>query len=154
MSHVVRSRCVLAPLLAALVLATTAGAAPGSASDQPAFDQYVPSLPTADGRSASPAGDGAAASLPPALRARLARQPDGALLRAVAEDQALGAPPAAAPGRRPAGAPPTSSGEVGSALWGAAGRGAGPALVVGLVVVLLGGAIPLARRARIRRARQ
>jgi hypothetical protein len=154
MSRVVRSRLVAALLLVALALAGTDGAAASSAREQPAFDQYVPSLPSADGSAPSADDRDAAAPLPHALRERLAQRADGALLRAVAEERELGAPPAAELGRSAAGAGPAPSGEVGSALWEAAGSGAGLALVAGLAVVLLGAAVPLLRRGRIRRRSQ
>jgi len=91
-------------------------AVPGAAARPPALDQYVPSLPGASGSGAprltAPARP---AALPAALRARLARQPDGPLLLRIATAPGLGAPRAARTRRAPGGgrvaaaAPPNGS---------------------------------------------
>jgi hypothetical protein len=154
MSRVVRSRLGCALIVAALAsVATACPAWAGSARDQPAFDQYVPSLPSADGEGAV-AGKGSRTPLPGALRERLARQPDGALLRAVAGSKALGAPDVEAPGRALRQPPLTTpSGDAGSAMWGAASSGAGVAMVIGLTIVLCAASTALVR-GRLRRPRQ
>lgn len=81
--------------------ALAAAIAPGQAQaqdfpdDAPSFDQYVPSLPIAEGRQVPGAGprDGAApAPLPPSTRAELAGSEDGELLARAATDPSLGAP--------------------------------------------------------------
>jgi hypothetical protein len=140
----------------ALIVALGAGALatpPARADAPPALDQYVPSLPSADG-TRLPVGPatagGSAGGLSALARGRLAREPDAALLRRIATSSALGAPPASAragAGRR--GQAPAPTGDAGSALGGALTGGTGVALLAGLGVLALT-ALALARSRRRR----
>ncbi|MBS1868987.1 MAG: hypothetical protein JSS99_04940 [Actinobacteria bacterium] len=151
------SRSVRLPLagllaLAALVAGGLAAPAAAPADGQPALDQYVPSMPSADGEHVRPSAAGTA-PLPGALARRLARAPGGAVLRAVAESRALGAPPASARARtRHRGEPPPVG--AGTALFGAAGSGAGLALLAVPLLLVAVVAAALLRAARLRRTRQ
>ncbi len=82
--------------MALAALGLGAVATDDSSAREPALDQYVPSLPSAAGNQAPRLGSPALpAALPPAVRARLLRQPDGVLLLRIATAPGLGAPPAA-----------------------------------------------------------
>jgi hypothetical protein len=131
-------------------------AAPAEAASAPALDQYVPSLPSAGGGPTVASGivaerDGSGVS--PATRARLARQPDGSLLLALATSPALGAPP---PARPPAAASHGSAlpdGSVATALQGAVSSGAMLGLLIGLAAITAGAlaTVLLRRRGTVRR---
>jgi len=135
--------------IGALVLGALS-AGPARAATPPALDQYVPSLPSADGQRlpvALLATPGSAAGLVPAVRARLARAPGGALLTRIASSPALGAPAArpATDARRRA----QPDGDAGSALADALAGGPRRALLLGLVAI----AAALAGTARFRARR-
>src|SRR3954471_21562543 len=85
----------LALTIAALGVAALPGAAAAQdfGNDQPALDEYVESLPIAEGN--RPAGHhGAASPLPSSTRRALATTPHGRLLERVATSPAAGAPSA------------------------------------------------------------
>ena len=109
----------------AALLACAAGPAAGARAQEPGFegpslDQYVESVPSAEGGTAAPRrSPGAAGRLPAATRRQLRRQggSSAAALERIATDPAFGAPPATGaapasggddepePGRRPRATP-------------------------------------------------
>ena len=142
--------------LAVLTLATVAPAV--AVARESAFDQYVPSLPGAGGGQVPRLGGPTApAALAPDARARLLRQPDGALLLRIATARGLGAPPPARARRRgpgggagDAGAASAADGSALAAVRGAVREPAVLALLGGMLAsgcALLGLALAQRRRA-------
>jgi hypothetical protein len=85
---------IVAALLAALLLMPAAAFAAESPDDFSAADQYVETLPTSEGPSATKEGKEGRTQLPAAVKARLAKQggKDAASLEEIATSGRFGAP--------------------------------------------------------------
>jgi hypothetical protein len=123
--------------LALATLALGAAAVADASARQPALDQYVPSLPGASGNGAPRAGAPAQPGvLPAAVRTRLARQRDAALLLRIATAPGLGAP---APVRTPGHGAGPAAGRASRTPDGAALGALGAAVREPAVLALLAG---------------
>jgi hypothetical protein len=114
----------------------TASIAPATApAEDPAIDEYTRGVPTAGGK--APGAGETPGTLPPAVAAELEKAPDGAALKQVSTDPALGAPAAGSTSRDSDASEGSGAGGVLRALGEPGSMALLAVMLVGLTFVLL-----------------
>jgi hypothetical protein len=154
---------VLLALALLMILPAAAPAASGADPSNPSLDQYVESVPSADGNRNPPSSGGSdrsADALPPEVRQRIGAQggPDAKQLEAITSSPAYGAPEPkkhpggdAKPSRASDGPAPSGLDAVTTAATGS-GDGSSIGLLLGglvLITVVAGGVAIMRRRSPV-----